>query len=84
MVFAYIYICPHHGETIDVYTYEAIDCDNDEVYAIMMCSTCHSEVKPLLDENGKQVMRPLTEEEMEADLGFDDDPDWDEDEWSRN
>ena len=64
MAFAQIYVCSEHGETINVFIHEAIDCENDEVYHIPMCSQCNREVTPLRNDEGKPVLRPLTADEM--------------------
>lgn len=68
MAFAQIYVCPEHGETINVYIHEAIDIENDEVYHIPCCSRCYREVKPLLSDDGQPVWRPLTEDEIRHEM----------------
>ena len=73
MAFVQIYICPEHGE-VDGWEYECIDVERDDVEYYMLCEKCNREVKPLM-EDGKPVMRVLTEEEIMADMGFYDDYD---------
>ena len=58
MAVAYIYICPVHGETINVWVDEDFEegpfCSHD---------SCNREVTPKIVD-GQHVLRPLTEDEM--------------------
>lgn len=40
---ANVYICGMCGDVTDVYLYEHIDHENDDVYPIMHCGKCHRE-----------------------------------------
>lgn len=64
-MFAPIYFCPVHGETWHAAVVEIIDSQNDEVYEIRACPQvgCTHECRPLFHD-GKQVLHPLTDEEM--------------------
>lgn len=41
---ANVYICGKCGDVTDVYLFEHIDCESDDVYPIMHCGKCHREV----------------------------------------
>ena len=51
---ANVYDCLTCGEVTDVYLYEHIDCDNDDVYPVMHCGKCNGEVREKR-ENGLPV-----------------------------
>lgn len=53
-----VYDCPKCGEVLsdEVYFYEHIDCENDEVYPVRYCVKCGSEVKEKTAEHeGRQI-----------------------------
>lgn len=64
MAYAYIYKCPIHGETINVYIYESIDVERDDIELIPMCKECNQKVMPILNKHGMHIMRSLSDEEL--------------------
>lgn len=65
-VWANLYKCQKCGETWRVEHHEEIDTDNDDVYEILFCLNCGSQVnEPILDAHGRQTVHVLTESEIE-------------------
>ena len=77
-MFAQIYICPTHGETWHVENAEIIDTVNDEVYPIVLCGKCHTEVRPLVHDS-RPVYHALSHEDMFWEMYSDEENDGNDD-----
>ncbi len=58
-----VYECPVHGEVLsdEVYYYEHIDTENDEIYPARYCSKCNREVREKTVEHEGQRLPVLRE-----------------------
>lgn len=60
--FAYIYLCPIHGEVTETELVEDIDTERDDVDYHRECSKCQHEVRPKI-VNGLQAMKLIKTDE---------------------